>query len=62
MFNRSFWIRVLIAVVIAVIALSAIPAIFTLIGVPVSSALITVIRAVVAICALVYIFRGVKQG
>lgn len=58
MFDSQFWIRVLIAVVVAVIALSAIPAVFTLIGVSVTSSLIVVIRAVIAISALVYIFRG----
>lgn len=45
-------------VVISIIALSVIPAIFVAIGVPLSAALVTIIRGVIAIVALLVIFRG----
>lgn len=61
MLNSSFWIRVLIVVIVAVIALSVIPAVFVAIGVPVSAALLTIIRGVIAIIALLVIFGGWKR-
>jgi hypothetical protein len=60
MLNSSFWIRVLIVVIVAVIALSVIPAVFVAIGVPVSGALLTIIRGVIAIIALLVIFGSWK--
>ncbi len=61
MFNASFWVRVLIVVIVAIIALSVIPAVFVAIGVPVSAALLTIIRGVIAIIALIVIFGGWKR-
>lgn len=56
--TSAFWIRVLIAVFVAVVAIIAVPLILGLIGFPVSAGLETLIKLVIAIVAVIYIFKG----
>lgn len=58
MFTSAFFIRCLIAVLVAILALAVIPAVLRLVGFPVNGDVVLIIRAVVAIVALFYIFRG----
>ena len=58
MFTQSFFIRCLIAVLVAVLALAVIPAVLRLIGFSTTPDVELIIRAVVAIVALFYIFKG----
>jgi len=58
MFNQGFFIRCLIAVIVAVALIVVIPAVLRLIGFPSSADLDLVIKVVIAICALFYVFKG----
>lgn len=58
MFDSSFFWRVLIAVVGAILALAIIPPFLRLIGFPASADLMLVIRIVVAAIAIFYVIKG----
>ncbi len=58
MFTKAFWIRVLIAVFCAIVAIIAIPLILQLVGFPVSAGLLLLIKLVIAVVAVIYIFTG----
>ena len=58
MFNKSFWLRLLIAVVVLFVLFAIIPAVFRIIGFPLSPDMLLVIKAVIGICALFYLFGG----
>jgi len=58
MFNKSFWLRLLIAVVVLVVLFAIIPAVFRVVGFPLSPDMILIIKAVIGICALFYLFGG----
>ena len=58
MFGKSFWIRLLIAVVVLFVLFLIIPAIFRIIGFPLSADMLLVIKAVIGILALFYLFGG----
>jgi len=60
MFNQAFFIRILVAAVVAVIVILIVPAFLRLIGFPASSDLLLIIKLVVAGLALVYVFTGSK--
>lgn len=58
MFNSGFFIRILVAVIGAILLIAIIPALFRVIGFPVSADLLLIIKIVIAACALFYVFRG----
>lgn len=58
MFNSDFWVRVLIAVCVAVLALAGIPAVLRTIGFPTTPDILLIVRIVVAVAALFFIFKG----
>lgn len=58
MFNQAFFVRVLLAVIGAIILIAIIPAVLRLVGFPSSADLTLVIKLVIAVCALFYIFKG----
>jgi hypothetical protein len=58
MFNSGFFIRALIAVIVAIALIVVIPAVLRLVGFPTSPDLDLVIKVVIAICALFYVFKG----
>jgi len=58
MFNKSFWLRLLIAVVVLFVLFAIIPAVFRIIGFPLSPDMLLVIKAVIGILALFYLFGG----
>lgn len=58
MFNKGFWIRLLIAVVVLVAIFTIVPPIFAVIGFPLSADWFLIIKVVVGLCALFYLFFG----
>ena len=62
MFNQGFFIRCLIAVIVAVALIAIIPAVLRLIGFPTSGDLDLIIKVVIAICALFYVFKGTSPA
>lgn len=58
MFSQAFFIRCLIAVIVAIALIVVIPAVLRLVGFPSSADLEVVIKVVIAICALFYVFKG----
>jgi hypothetical protein len=58
MFTTGFWIRALIAVFCAIVAIIAIPLILELVGFPVSAELLLLVKLVVAVVAVIYIVKG----
>lgn len=58
MFNKGFWIRVLIAVVVLVAVFTIVPPIFRVIGFPLSADWDLIIKVVVGVLALFYVFLG----
>lgn len=57
MFNQDFFVRVLVAILGAVLVIALLPAFFRLIGFPVTSDLVLVIKLVVAAIAVFYVFK-----
>lgn len=58
MFTSAFFVRVLIAVIGAIILIALIPPVLRVIGFPVSTDLVLIIKLVIAAVALFFIFRG----
>ena len=58
MFNSSFFLRVLLAVFGAIVLILIVPAFLRIIGFPVSADLMLIIKLVIAIIAVFYVFRG----
>ena len=58
MFNQAFFVRVLVAILGAVLLVAIIPAFLRLVGFPVTADLVLVIKLVVAAIAVFYVFRG----
>jgi hypothetical protein len=58
MFNKNFFLRLLIAVVVLAVLFAILPAVFNVIGIPLSGDWILIIKAVIGICALFYLFGG----
>ena len=62
MFSQGFFIRLLIAVIGAIALIAIIPAFFRLIGFPVTGDLDLIIKVVVAVCAIYYVFFGTNPA
>jgi len=62
MFTSSFFVRVLLAVFGAIILIAIIPPVLRLVGFPVTSDLMLVIRLVIAAIAVFFIFGGWPRG
>ena len=62
MFNQAFFIRVLIAVVVAVILIALIPPVLRVIGFPANADIELIIKLVVAAVAIFYVFGGSNWG
>lgn len=60
MFNTGFFIRVLLAVFGAIILILIIPAFLRVIGFPVSTDLMLIIKLVIAAVAVYYVFTGTR--
>ena len=58
MFNKGFWVRVLIAVVVLVAIFAIIPPVFAVTGYPLSADWYEIIKVVVGVLALFYVFLG----
>lgn len=58
MFNSSFFLRILIAVIGVIILLAIIPAFLRIVGFPVTADLMLIIKLVIAVIAVYYVFRG----
>jgi len=58
MFNQAFFIRVLIAVVVAIILIALIPPVLRVIGFPASPDIELIVKLVVAAIAIFYVFGG----
>ncbi len=58
MFTQGFFIRCLIAVICAIILIALIPPVLRLVGFPDSNDLDTVIKLVIAVLAVLYVFKG----
>ena len=58
MFNKSFWLRLLIAIVVIFVLFAILPAVFRLVGFPLNADWQLVIKAVIGICGLFYLFGG----
>ena len=58
MFNSAFFIRVLIAVIGAILVIALVPPFLRIIGFPAQGDLMVIIKIVVAAVALFYVFKG----
>lgn len=58
MFNSAFFIRVLLAAFGAIILILIIPAFLRIIGFPISSDLVLIIKLVIAAIAVYYVFKS----
>ena len=58
MFNQAFFVRILIAVLVAVILIAVVPVFLRVIGFPVTGDVSLIIKSVIAIAALFYVFKG----
>lgn len=57
-FDRGFFIRLLLAVLGAILLIAIIPAFLRVIGFPVSADLFLIIKLVIAACAVFYVIKG----
>jgi len=58
MFSKAFFVRILIAVVGAILVLAIVPPFLRIIGFPSTSDVMIIVRIVVAAVALWYVFLG----
>ena len=58
MFNQAFFLRVLVAVLGAVLLLAILPAFFRIVGFPVTADLMTILKVVIAAIAVFYVIKG----
>ncbi len=58
MFNSDFFLRVLLAVIGAIILIAILPAFLRVVDFPVSADLLLIIKLVIAAIAVFYVFRG----
>lgn len=58
MFNRDFFIRCVVAVIVVVVVFALLPPLFRIFGIGFSGDVLTVIRICVGAIAALYVFRG----
>jgi hypothetical protein len=58
MFNSAFFVRILLAVLGAILLIAIIPPLLRTVGFPVTPDLLLVIKLVIAAIAVFYVFKG----